>query len=275
MSADRFTASGVFRVGDVLGRAWRIFTGNILFFLGLPALIYLAVVLAFAVATFLVPGKLTDFGPPAVAVSLAAVLALCVAAVGQAVLLLGAFQRLRGEPLRIGAALRRALARLLPLLGLAVLWILGLGICTFASLVVLSFTLWGLGTGWMLFLFALASPVALAPTAILFVTWAVVVPACVIEGLGPLASLFRSFNLTKGYRWKIFAIMFLPGLAALAGELLEPVVEPASPELAAVVSAAWFVVVVAYWNCTIIMIYHHLRVAKEGIDAGQIASIFD
>jgi hypothetical protein len=32
---------------------------------------------------------------------------------------------------------------------------------------------------------------------------------------------------------------------------------------------------IAYWNCAIIMTYHDLRVAKEGIDTGQIASIFD
>ena len=37
----------------------------------------------------------------------------------------------------------------------------------------------------------------------------------------------------------------------------------------------WFVVWIALWNCTIIMMYHDLRVAKEGIDTEQIAAIFD
>ena len=47
MSVDSISASGVFRVGDVMSRAWRLFAGNILFFLLVPIVIYVVMVIAF------------------------------------------------------------------------------------------------------------------------------------------------------------------------------------------------------------------------------------
>lgn len=275
MSVDQVTAGGVFRVGEVLGRAWRIFIGNILFFLGVPVLIYIALAGVVAVAAGVVrvtggAGALMWAG-----IVLAAIVMLGVQTVGQGVLLLGAFQRLRGEPLRIGAALRRALARLLPLLGLTVLWGLGLGICLILSFAVLSFAFWALASGRLMLLSPIVLPLALVPSAILLVIWAVIVPACVIEGHGPLDSLLRSADLTKGSRWRIFGIMLLVGLLSVAGEGVDLVITPISSALATIIRVAWFVVAIAFWNCTIIMTYHDLRVAKEGIDTGQVAAIFD
>ena len=54
------------------------------------------------------------------------------------------------------------------------------------------------------------------------------------------------------------------------------VCEPlASQALGTVFGLVWSVFWTAYLNCTIIMMYHDLRVAKEGVDTEQIASIFD
>jgi hypothetical protein len=39
--------------------------------------------------------------------------------------------------------------------------------------------------------------------------WMVALPACVVEGLGPIKSLGRSANLTKGHRWKILGIFLV------------------------------------------------------------------
>ncbi len=47
---------------------------------------------------------------------LVVILAVTLNMLGQAVILVGAFQRLRGEPIRAAAALKRAGARFLPLL---------------------------------------------------------------------------------------------------------------------------------------------------------------
>src|ERR1700751_1297473 len=102
MSVDQVTASGVFRVGEVLGRAWRIFIGNILFFLGVPVLIYAALAGVIAAAVGVVRMTGGAGAPMWAGIALAAIVMLGVQTVGQSVLLLGAFQRLRGEPLRVG-----------------------------------------------------------------------------------------------------------------------------------------------------------------------------
>jgi hypothetical protein len=35
--------------------------------------------------------------------------------------------------------------------------------------------------------------------------------------------------------------------------------------------AAWG----AYWNAALVMIYHDLRMAKEGVDPQEVAAVFD
>jgi hypothetical protein len=208
MSAEQVTAGGVFRVGEVLGRAWRILIGNVLFFLGVPVVVYAAIVASFTASAKLVGMAGGNQRLAWASVGLAAVFALGVYTIGQALAVIGGFQRLRGEPLRVGAALRRSLVRALPLVVLAILWGLGLGLCLAAAFLILAFGLWQAGSG-MLLLYYVSLPIVLVPAAFLFVIWAVVVPACVIEGLGPIASMFRSFDLTRGFRWKIFGITLL------------------------------------------------------------------
>src|SRR3974390_2278075 len=118
MSVTSVDHGGEFRVGDVLIQSWRIFAGNLLFFLGVPVLIYVAVVFAVAIVFGLMfalaGGAAQSAGTAAAVVFLAIMLAVALNMVGQAVLLVGAFQRLRGGRIRAGAALRRALPRLSP-----------------------------------------------------------------------------------------------------------------------------------------------------------------
>lgn len=55
----------------------------------------------------------------------------------------------------------------------------------------------------------------LIPGLILMCLWSLVVPACVLERLGPLSSLSRSARLTKGYRWPVFGLILLTVIAGL------------------------------------------------------------
>jgi hypothetical protein len=276
MSVEPIDAGGIFRVGPVLSRAWRLFVGDILFFLGVTILMAVPVALAIAAANFRVPGRAADYGPGVIEVSLDTILALGVGVVGQAVLLLGAFQRLRGRPLHLGEALRKALARLFPLLGLVLLAGLALGACLILSIcsVWAISVMFGGGRGTVQ-----VSPIAFvpvtAPAAILFVMWIVTVPACVVEALSPLASIIRSNGLTKGYRWKIFGIAFLLGLLLLAIPIVQLILTPLGRALPAIVGTACLLVWIAYCNCVVIMTYHDLRVAKEDILTEQIVEIFD
>jgi len=273
MTVASIAGGGDFRVGDVMGRAWRLCTGNILFFLAVPFVIYIITfvgALVFGLAFVLAGWGTGSVGIMGVGIFLAVVLVLCLNLVGQGVLLLGAFQRLRGQPLRVADALQRVLGRLVPLIGLGVLWSLALAITAFVCFAVLSGIAAVVG-GWAMVL----SPLFLVPSAILLVMWAVVVPACIVEGLGPVASMSRSADLSSGYRWKIFGILVLLGLLILAGNAVQLILTFVSQALGTVVGLVWTVFWTAYFNCALIMVYHDLRVAKEGVDTEQIASVFD
>ena len=105
----------------------------------------------------------------------------------------------------------------------------------------------------------------------------VAMPACVVERLGPGKSMSRSSQLTKGHRWKIFGlwllVMFVSGilqsvLIGLAGVIGGPI-------LALIVFLAWSAIFGAFYAIMVVVIYHDLRVAKEGVDTDQIAAVFD
>jgi len=230
-----------FRVGNVLSRAWQILGANFVVFFCIalvvasPTLIYLSVdPRAPRYMALFFAGTFIEF---------------VVNTIGTAVILLAAFQRLLGEPVRIGEAVQRVLARFLPLIGLGILVALGLTL------------------GYVLLI---------VPGIILQVMWSVAVPVCIVEALGPLASMSRSSELTRGYRWPIFGIVLLLGIVSFAVILLLGVLlDPAGLALSAIANVMWTALWTAYWNCALIMIYHDLRVAKEGLDTRQIASIFD
>ena len=271
MSAER---RGDFRVGAVLSGSWRIFAGGLLFFLGVPVLIDLIVV-GVSVGTVLLfelAGGDAQFGRTVAAVGafLIIVLAVILNMLGQAVLLVGAFQRLRGEPIRAGAALKRALVRFLPLLGLVFLFGLGLTIVGLICLVIMSAFMTLLG-----FIGVLLVPLFAVPVVVLLVMWAVIVPACVVEGLGPIESLVRSAELTRGHRWKVLGIILLLVIAYIfASQTTDAMFGPTSAELAALAQVVLIAVWTAYWNCAAIMLYRDLRVAKEGVDTREIAAVF-
>ena len=273
-------AGGDFRVGEVLSRAWSVFTGNIVFFLAVPLVINgIYFLFNFVLGKFFV-GFRTGLGPPVmvgvvpwtvILVSLGTlVLFLCLHMVAQGVLLMGAFQRLRGEPLRVGAALQRSVARLLPLVAVSLLIVLAMIAVIVASFVVL--WILGLVLGRLVVVLSFAMFI---PIFILAIMWSVVVPACLVEGLGPIGSMVRSADLTRGYRWRVTGIVLLLALMALVALIIMAFLLWLGPVAALVFEVVWLVVWTGYLNCAIIMIYHDLRVAKEGVDTAQIASVFD
>jgi hypothetical protein len=252
MAVDSLHTPGAFRVGDVISRAWRLFTGNILFFVAVPFVSYVIVFIATVVFTLTLAFVGWASNMTAVAIVrfiLGFLMFIGLYMIGEAVVLLGAFQRLRGQPLQVGEALNRAFAQFFPLIGLSILW--GLGIMI----------------GMMLLI---------VPGFILLCMWAVVVPACIVEGLGVTASISRSSDLTRGYRWPILGLLLLLGIINWIGsKVIQLILGMASSTLASIASFIWLAGWTGYWNCVLIMTYHDLRVAKEGVDTEQIASIFD
>lgn len=239
-----------FRVGAIFSRAWQIYSANFVVFTLVTLVVSLPNLLSGEGQTF--GGGVWNF--------VIFILWMIANTVGLAVILYAAFQAMRGRAVVIGDAIRRGLSRFWPIVGLAILeWL-------------------GIMVGFMLFI---------VPGVMLFIRWSAAMPACVVEGLGPLASMKRSAQLTKGHRWKIFGIFVLIsiGAAILFGIIASIVYGLVGTFSVAGLSRGlglgallWLVVTAiysAYNNIVSVMIYHDLRVAKEGVDTEQIASVFD
>jgi hypothetical protein len=234
-------AVGELSVGQVFARAWEILTANFAQFVAVMAIV--------AVPNLLLEAQGPSTGGPGWMFAIVLPLSVVLNFVGQAVILYIAFQYLRGQSASLGDSVQKGLTRFFPILGLSIL--MGLGFLVGAVLLVV-------------------------PAIILLVVWSVALPACVLERLGPIASLKRSSALTKGHRWKIFGIMLLLWIATLVViTVLGALLFSLGAIALAIGKFLWTTVWAAYYNSVLIMIYHDLRVAKEGVDVEQIASVFD
>jgi hypothetical protein len=109
----------------------------------------------------------------------------------------------------------------------------------------------------------LATALLVVPGIIVFLMLFVATPVCVVEQLGPLASMDRSTQLTRGHRWKILGI---EGITEIAdGGVI----------LSAACELMWTAIIGTGYAILAIATYHDLRVAKEGVDTAQIAAVFE
>ncbi len=107
--------------------------------------------------------------------------------------------------------------------------------------------------------------------------WFVAIPVCIVERSGAWRSLRRSAALTKGARWRIFAVILLFFLAVTTlGQILVAIVDSQAGFLAGLfASIVWRTFWGAYFATFVVVTYYELRTAQEGIDIDQIASVFD
>jgi uncharacterized membrane protein len=257
LPAGRFTERD-FRIGQVFSRAWSVFSGNFLKFMAVTGIASLPPLLIPQ------PSPATPenpFGGVGLTFFLVMFLTIMLGTLSQAVVLYGAFQDMRGRPVSLADCLKVGLQRLFPIVGLA----LSVGVAVM-----------------------LASMLLLVPGMILYMMWFVATPVCVVEQLGPFRSLGRSRELTKGHRWKLFGLMLVILIPALiVGAILGAVVAilgtgwflsmstALATPLGQVVNLIWSAAWSAFYAVTVVVTYHDLRVAKEGIDTEQIAAVFE
>jgi len=247
MSSAAATAfdSGPFSVGSVLSRAAGLMTRHLLLFAGVS----LVAQLPSELVTLSMAGH--PVSPHALARSLGItwLLVMILVPVSQTVIYHAAFQDMLGRPIRLGDSLGVAVRLFLPVLGAL--------ICM------------GLAVGFGLLL--LVVPGIMLATAL-----SVSVPASVVERLGPIGSLRRSANLTNGYRWKILGIGLLLFVVSLGSSALIALLGFGLG--AAIGGLAGFIVqslVGAFYSIVAVVMYHDLRVAREGVDTDRIAAVFD
>ncbi|MGC4001531.1 MAG: glycerophosphoryl diester phosphodiesterase membrane domain-containing protein [Anaeromyxobacter sp.] len=130
----------------------------------------------------------------------------------------------------------------------------------------------------------------IVPGIIVGVGLSVALPALLAEkDLGATAALSRSWELTKGRRWEVFAVLLVIGLVMLVGVLvLGGVIGLAVGVTAglggdgtgfvALVGIAVGVIsapLTALYACAPAVLYRDLRVQKEGVDTASLAAVFE
>ena len=245
ISVDGLPASGApFRVGVVLSKTFSVFGSELGSFL-LLAFIPLIPVLAVTLLALAGPQKAPQASGAAALGGLSGILTFVLGIVAQATTLYGAFQQMGGRPFSIGESLSVGFGRALPVFGVALLA--------------------GLLTG-------LASILLLVPGIIVFCMLYVAVPACVIEKLGVMDSLRRSAQLTKGYRWQIFGLLALVGIISFIAQFVLILLGGITGQL---LTFCWLVIAISFGAVLVAVVYHDLRVAKEGMDTDHLADVFD
>jgi hypothetical protein len=108
----------------------------------------------------------------------------------------------------------------------------------------------------------------------------VFIPACVVERLGPIESLNRSSNLTKGCRWKISVLYLLCFVIGVAFGVTFAFISGAfmsgfNPIFLAVFEQLSVTIPMTFVNVLTAVTYYELRNVKEGVTIDSLANVFD
>lgn len=276
--------SGQFRVGGVFGRAFRMFGRHFRLVLLLALIAGAPRLLAFSGGYMAMLQKVVTSGAsPAVVVWLRVLLFvlptvgqwIVLPALAQIFLAPAAVQHWRRRPIRLGATLRMALLRLLPALGATILVALVIGAAGVLIMVTVAAVL---RNG--IIATIVAWPVALLVGLFLDCVFYAAVAACVVERTGPVKSLVRSAYLTKGHRWRLLGIVLISAFVLIVVSLLNVALTfPLFRYVGSLVlNLALFAVstlISAVQALVAVAAYHDLRFAREGVDADEIAVVFD
>ncbi len=174
-----------FTIGQIFGKSFQIFTGNIVFMLLTSLLISLP---------WTIPGMFLEN----VYIMLASVaFRAFFLFLAQALVVYGVFQHLTGRKMMFSQSLKVALRQIIPVL--------------VVSLAVFFFTM----LGFLLLVF---------PAFIIYTVLWVAVPVTVVEKGGLGHALRRSITLTEGYRWRIFFLMSILGVLSFLVQWVEQMV---------------------------------------------------
>lgn len=156
----------------------------------------------------------------------------------------------------LGAAMATGLRLVFPLLGLAILFLLGVG---------------------------LASVLLVAPGLMVAMRWIVATPVRVIEGPSVSQALSRSTELTMGHRWKLFgltiAFLILSGTVTFAMDLAGAALAADLPSSLALITVGGVQVISSAITSSvsatgIAVCYVELRRVVEGASFQDVAAVF-
>jgi uncharacterized membrane protein len=240
-------SKGDFKVGRVFERTPSVYLPNFLSFT------FVTLIASLPLLVFTNPAD-SESAVPYANVSPALVVAgiflwLVLRLFSQSILVYGAFQSMRGKPVSLFESLNVAVREFFPLIGVAIITVIGV----------------------------MAGMIFIIPGLMLYTAWFVGIPVCMVERLGPLQCLQRSADLTRGHRWAVFGIVVLTNVgSSIVSKIIEVTFTAIGGGTVALIgfligNAIWE----AFFAVFVVVTYYELRVAKEGIDIDQIASVFD
>ncbi|MGF1631353.1 MAG: hypothetical protein ACFCUT_17915 [Kiloniellaceae bacterium] len=248
--------SGTFSVGAVLKRSFSTFFANFVPFCVLALIFYLPTLISGFSTNFSAGGGVEVEGIPQYGAGDFAIILLSMvltyALVGA--LVYGTVQHLNGRKAGIGEIIGHGFSRIVPVIAIAIIFSIALSI------------------GFLLLII---------PGIFLVVVWSVAIPASVVERPGIFGAFSRSWDLTKGYRWPVLGLLLillaiLLGFGLVTGAVAGFVVfSMDSLMLLVIVNYVISAISGTLMSVVIAVLYHDLRVAKEGVSTAQIAAVFD
>lgn len=247
-------------VGPTISQSFSIWARNlvpftlIMLLVMLPELLWGAALMTQLTPEGLTPGVARHVGWFVIGT---VVLGFVLQPVAAGAIIYGVFRQLRGEPAGLGACLAAGFRLLLPVLGVAFV----------SALIVLG--------GFVLLVI---------PGIIFSIALFVAVPVAVVEKKGVMDSIRRSFELTAGSRWRIFGVVFVIGIIerVISAGFEQAVTGGTGAGASLSELKAWLIIVLALGllfgavsAVASALVYHKLKVQKEGADAEALAAVFD
>jgi hypothetical protein len=267
-------------VGSVISRSFSTWSKNVLLFAAFTVVVFLPVFLLFLVVGLSSLVSFTGQPPeglmnmdhmlvPLLAIGLpVGLLAVLVHMCG---LTYGAVQHLAGQPVRLGDMIVIAFRRFVPLILLGLLGILVvMGVSVVLGIVVgLSSIALGPMGGSVLMGILMIALMAFVGTAFI-----VTIPVLLSEGLGPIASLQRSWVLTRDRRLAIFFGALLVTLIGV-GVSLGANVLATTGIVGAIVGVVVRILLMPLTTVIPGVVYSDLRIEKEGVSTADLAKVFE
>lgn len=278
-------------VGDVLDRTFTVYRSKPLLFIGLSAIWYLILVLVFIVlAVAIFAGALAAFArqsatpsPEQLAGAAAGIVGFVIVAVIVAIILISAqsaalvhaaARRYLAKEVTIGESFRAGLSASVRLFVAGVLVFLAI-VAVWAVLLIVA-AIANQGIVWVVAVLA-----GIVASAYLACSWLVAPVVVVMEKLGPISALGRSWRLSGGNRWRIFGIQILLlilnlvlsvligalfGGFAAAGQLGQPGQLGITTVVQTLVNFASTIIWAPVEWIAFTVLYYDLRVRKEAFD---------
>jgi hypothetical protein len=247
---------GEFAAGAALGRGFGIWIKNLPSFLILCVIVY-SPLLIYTAMTLSSIGDSVDMADVDRLTRwslIAGFGGLLLGYIASAPILYGVIQQLRGQHAGIGESIGVGMKRMLPVLGVAIVCVLAM----VAGLIAL-----------------------IVPGIIIACMLYAAVPAAVVERPGIGGALKRSQELTSGYKVQIFGILLVLGvLQKVVSYILEKSFIKADMQIGDLKTFAWLtliiMIVLGSLGAAIQgVVYHDLRVAKEGVATEDLAKVFE